>query len=82
MTITIESEPIWDAVNDIVHIHQALTHRHGDRFRALERKIAALGEGSWGVAGQRELCGDHVVLTPPARLRSIIREARDLGVIR
>lgn len=78
-----ETDLVHDAVDTLLRVHQALTHRHGERFRSLERRVEEVFEqdargSSIGVAS---LDGGVVLLTPPLAWRALITEARTMGVI-
>lgn len=79
--VVFETDLIGDAVAEVLHIHEALGRRHGDRFRQLERRIEALADGEIGTLGMIDLEPCRFVVTPPASLSSIIADARALGVI-
>ncbi len=81
-TLTGELDLVLDAVRDVQRIHALLTKRHGDAFRALERRIDALSEmADWGEWGQADLEPGRFVLFVPAALAQIIADARSLGVL-
>lgn len=78
LSVTFETELVEDAIAEILRIRQALVHRHGQDFRALERTIETLEDGP----GEVELAGmddGRFVLRLP-KLQAIIAEAKRLGV--
>jgi hypothetical protein len=82
VVITIESEPIADIAASLALIHERLTHRHGDRFRALERRVERVCAGELTEPFLvRQLEPDRLVLTPSGELLDIVADARKLGVI-
>lgn len=77
-----EFELLHDAVDTLQRIHELLAKRHGEAFRALERRIEALADApSWGDVGHADLEPGRVVLFASPMLTQIIADARDLGVI-
>lgn len=81
LSLHIEADPLFDAVDTLLHIHERLAKRHGDRFRAMERQIEAfVGDDGSGV-GTESLEPGRIVLTPPKEWQSLIAEARALGII-
>lgn len=80
--IRLETDLIADAAEDLRRVHAALTKRHGDAFRALERRIDGLGEAG-GLPCLHPLPDDTVTLlaTPPQEWLDILAEAKRLGVI-
>lgn len=83
LTITAEWGGAVDAMRTLQRVHEALAKRHGDAFRALDRRIDALledgalllhpevidlGDGHWSMRASDEAI-------------SILVEARRLGVI-
>lgn len=79
--LTIEAEPVYDAVDLLGRAHQALARRHGERFRALEREIEALADAELGLGDPHDLGDGHFIFAAPARLTALIAKARALGVI-
>lgn len=80
VTIRLETDAIADAADLISKIRDALRRRHGDQFRALERRIEALPDA--GDAPQVQgLDRLTLIATPPQAWTDIIAEAVRLGVI-
>lgn len=83
LALVAECELLYDAIDTLQHIHEALTKRHGEAFRALGRRIEALAdEPNYGEMGHADLEPGRVVLFAPTLLAKIIADARALGVIR
>jgi hypothetical protein len=81
--IRLETDLIADAADDLRRVRAALAKRHGAPFRALERRIEALGEAG-GLPDLHPLSDDSTVTllaTPPKEWLDILAEARRLGVI-
>jgi len=79
--LEIETDLLDDAIAELVRIHQALAYRHGDAFRALDRRIEEIAEGGLPEAPMLEsLGGGRFVAIPPAALLALIAEAVILGV--
>lgn len=83
MTLTLEPELIEDSVRDLEVIFRNLASRHGDCFRALERRIESLMEDDTdlGVPETHWLGGGLVLMEPFPAVKAIIADARELGVI-
>ena len=79
IVLNLEGELIADAAAELSRIHAALTHRHGDPFRALEQRIEALMEGPFKPK-VTSLGSGHLAMAPPVEWTRIIVEARALGV--
>jgi hypothetical protein len=82
LSLTLETELVGDVARDLERIFAALTHRHGESFRLLEREIERLVEGQLPICGEAVPLpgGDRLVLTPSADVRAVIAEAQRLGV--
>jgi len=82
ITITVESDPVLDALAELSRIHAALCARHGAAFRALDRSIDAILEGGGEalVGGVKVLGPGLYVFTPAAAVIDVLRRARELGV--
>lgn len=78
VTIKIESDAISDAARELAALREALRHRHGDRYRELERRIERLSPKG---ADVRSLDGETLAAVPPQEWTAILREGRELGVI-
>jgi hypothetical protein len=75
-------EAVMDAVNLVIAAHEALTKRHGDRYRTLERRIETIIEsGDFGAIEHHDLGDGHIELSAPPNLTELIRDARAFGVI-
>jgi hypothetical protein len=83
LAFAVEMDLVRDCLDDLMRIHEALTYRHGDRFRSLERRIEAVEEDLTGTEafGWPEIEPGRMVMTPPPRWVALIEEARALGVI-
>ena len=80
MTLTAETSFIQDAIVTVSRVHDALSRRHGQRFRALDRRIEAIAEGF--TVPEPVHLGDCIFCFPaPPEFVAIIAEARALGVI-
>ena len=81
-SLTIGFGAAMDALDLVVSIHRALARRHGDQFRALERRIETIIEtGDLGTTEHHDLGDGQFELSAPSKLTALIREARALGVI-
>ena len=81
--IRAELDLIRDAIDTLVLIHERLAYRHGETFRALDRRIEGLAETNLRPATIHQMTGGGLTLIPevPEAVRSIIADARALGVI-
>lgn len=84
ITIAAELCSAFDALQELLVAQAALPHRHGDRFRQLERDIERVLDDS--AAGRALLTtadlepGRFMVIPGPA-VTELLREARQLGVL-
>lgn len=77
-----ETDLLWDVVNSLQIVHRRLASRHGDPFRALERKLAGCADLlTRETIGFADIGDGVVVMTPPPALVALVDEARALGVI-
>ena len=83
LTLTAETELISDAVADVERISRALAKFHGDAFRKLESRIVRVidGEEPMSPPIAHWIGQGRVVFEPPAEIKAIIRDARELRVI-
>jgi hypothetical protein len=81
LTLTVESELIYDALDTLARIHAALARRHGDKFRALERDIERLADERLTLRDPHPLGDGWFIFEPPAQFTSMIDRANALGVI-
>lgn len=77
--LSLEWEPLQDAIAEMSAALSALHERHGPQFRRLEARIRAI-ETEPGDPVVFPL-GDALIVTPPAEWTEILREARRLKVI-
>lgn len=78
--LVVETSAVCDAVTELNTLIEALRHRHGDHFRALERLI----EGSLAdltVPAVHYLGDGILVAEAPPEIPVLLREGRKLGVI-
>lgn len=83
MSLTIEMDLLFDAIGDIERIFGALSTCHGQKYRALERRIENLIGDDVALSDLklRDLGIDRFIVEPPVEVTAIVRRARDLGVI-
>lgn len=83
LSLTVETDLVWDAINTAMIVVERLRSRHGDRFRVLERRFEAFAfqPEPWAAGEHAEIEPGRFVLAPPPELMSLISEARRLGVI-
>lgn len=85
-TIAAEMDALHDAVRLLCDVHAALARRHGDRFRALERRIESLmdnfplSDADLHFLDSEEGGAMLFTFTVPTALRDLLDEARRLGV--
>lgn len=81
--LTCEVDLISDAVADMERIFRALATCHGQQFRALEKRIERLVDGETKLSDPttHHIGGGRIVFEPFPEIRSIIRDARAMGVI-
>lgn len=82
--IRVESDDFIDAISELVRISKALPSRHGQRFRALERRLEALIDNMPDPKVQPLETPDGatiiMVTSPGEEITAVIAEARRLGV--
>lgn len=76
--ITFDFEALSDAVGELVDMHRRLAHRHGERFRALDREIEAFCEQPVDVDFSAVEPGLFFAAMPA--LANLLRKGRALGV--
>lgn len=82
LTLTVETDAVWDAATELESISRALARRHGPAFRALDRRIDALMEGDFsGCFSIHDLEPLHSVAVPSGELAAVLNEARLLRVL-
>lgn len=77
--LVLETEPIQDAIQEIMLASEALPRRHGVRFRDLERRIAGLDTSD--ITTELHDLGDGRFTCTSRVLTDLICDARALGVI-
>lgn len=80
MKLSLETDLVADAARDLLAVHAAIGKRHGDQFRALDRRLMALPIDA-GKPGLHALEPGLLVATPPQEWLDILAEARRLGLI-
>lgn len=82
VAVSVNFSASLDALDLVIAAHKALTMRHGDEFRALERRIeATIESGDLGKIEHHDLGEGQFELSAPSKLTELIRDARALGVI-
>lgn len=81
LTLTVESDLTYDAIDALARAREALFSRHGDRFRDLYRDIEALPDADLSDAQLHHLSEGVFVMSPPKALTDLVARARALGVI-
>lgn len=80
ISLTFEQEPFLDAGHELSRAMDAVRPRHGDAFRALERRIEAAFDPI--PAPQfRTLESGRFVLMPPQIWIDLLADCRRMGVI-
>lgn len=86
LTLTLETDAVTDAVRELKAVSLSLAGRHGEAFRALDRRIDRLvgEEGSSDLSAcfafhVLEPC--HEVMVPAGELMEVLIEARRLKVL-
>lgn len=82
-TLICEVDLMSDAVADMERIFRALATCHGRQFRALEKRIERLlnGETKLSDPTAHNIGGGRIVFEPFPEIKSIVRDAREMGVI-
>jgi len=82
-TLTCEVDLIRDAVADVERIFRALATCHGQKYRALEKRIERLIDGETKLSDpMTHYIGDgRIIFEPFPEVKSIIRDAHAMGVI-
>lgn len=86
-TLTLETDAVSDAMRELEAVAAALARRHGEAFRALDRRIGQMiGDDDGGVDWSTcvalhtlEPCRE--VMVPAGELMSVLNEARRLKVL-
>lgn len=83
MSLSVETDATSDVAGDLAFIFGALATRHGDEFRALQRRIETLLEEGLpeGCVSLRRLDDATLIAVPDGELKAIIIEARRLSII-
>ncbi len=78
-----EVDLLSDAFADMERIFRALATCHGQQFRALENRIDRLvdGETKLSEPATHYIGAGRIVFEPFPEIKSIIRDARDMGII-
>lgn len=81
--IKLEADLISDAARDLARAYDLVRHRHGERFRALEKRLADLEQLDPQPIIHTLTCGDSIVLiaAPPVEWTALLAEAKQLEVI-
>ncbi|HTK34552.1 MAG TPA: hypothetical protein VL358_04590 [Caulobacteraceae bacterium] len=77
----IELDAISDAVTELERLARALPTRHGEAFRALDRRVADLIDGKCGQPDVHDLGEGVLAVAAPRELSEILAAGRQLGVI-
>ena len=77
--LSLETDPLRDAVEALIAAQRALATRHGARFRALERQIEAFADNIEKPEVQYIGAGIFVA-APGPELRALLTSIRDLGL--
>lgn len=82
ISVTIECEVIEDACAELVRIHFALRGRHGDAYRALDKRVGRVLHDPDGIVLPEPLPlpGGRMVFALPDDIAAILRDARALGI--
>lgn len=82
LSITVETEMLNDAIDELREIHTRLARRHGEQFRALDRMIEeCLAKDMSSFFRVHWIEKTLGVLAPAGELARILRKARELKVI-
>jgi hypothetical protein len=82
LTLRFDTLPVMAALGDLQALHAALAHRHGEQYRALDRRIEAVIVAIVPADfAATELGAGEFVLTAPEAVTAILRDARALGLI-
>lgn len=82
LVIIAETDLIADIAATLALIHQRLAGRHGETFRALERRLDAVARGELDSGFPvHQLEPGRLILAPSAQLLALVADARALGVI-
>lgn len=82
LSLRFEIEAVQDAIADLERAHLELTHRHGARYRSLERDIEdSVDTLLTGEPVVHDLGEGFMMMTCPPPAEDLLRRARRLGVI-
>lgn len=79
--ISLDASVIGDAVNTLILIHHRLRKRHGEQFRALDRRLDALVDGDCKIMRLVPMPGGVMLAAPSAEVTELFKEARRLELI-
>lgn len=84
LTIRAETDAVLDDVRRLVGVHQALAHRHGPAFRALDRDIdralEAFASAAPDFAQLADADGLHLIMLTPPEIHALLARAVALDV--
>lgn len=83
-TIAVETDAVMDDIRRLIGVHQALAHRHGAAFRALDRDIDRALEAFAGTAPDFaqlvDADGLHLIMLTPPEIHALLARAVALDV--
>lgn len=80
LSLIFELEPLHDAIGELGRLHRALARCHGERYRDMEDKIERMTE-KFPSPISHVLNDGRYILQAPEEVASILRQARQWGVI-
>lgn len=82
LTISMETEAVRDAIEALAGVIERLARRHGERFRALDRRIDAFLDAPDDPVAHEAAGEDGLLLIfgAPPKLAAILRDARAMGL--
>ena len=80
VTLKIENDLLLDAGRDLMRLHALLASRHGEQYRALQRRIDALPDTPF-TPELTSLDDETLIFKVPGVWATILSDARKLGLI-
>lgn len=82
VTIETDMDGLRDVMRQVEAIYEVVKNLRGERFRALERQILALGDDGGMTAPEVTMVEGVAIPSAPKELTAILVHARSLGLVR
>ena len=84
INVTVETDAVVDTANELIAVRRALATRHGDAFRALDKRLEALPLAMLPTPIHPLHADDgscRLIIQPPQEWTAILVEARRIGAL-